>query len=149
MALTEEIHILVIFTCDNGEVEQLALAAAVGAVQARASIRLRRMTDPAHSPNVTTERMDRDYVAPRAADTAWADGLVLAVANPFLAQLQALGGLAGKPAVCLTADSAKKGLQEIELLSDSELTQVVDRERARLFGRQVAETVRARRGSRQ
>jgi hypothetical protein len=149
MGLTEEIHILVIFSCENGEVEQLALAAAVGAVQARATIRLRRMVNPAGSPNATTERMDQDYVAPRATDTAWAHGLVLAVAGHYLPQLQALGGLAGKPAVSLAQGSAKGGLQEVEFLSDSEEVQVGDRDLARLLGRRVAETVRAQKGSSQ
>lgn len=147
MGLTEEIHILVIFSCESGEVEQLALAAAVGAVQARASIRLRRMVDPAGLPTFATERMDQDYVAPRPADTAWADGFVLALADQYLPQLQAFGGLAGKPAVSLIAGSVKAVLKEIEFLSDHERAQVGDRDSARLHGRQVAETVRARRGS--
>ena len=68
-----EIHILVIFACETGAVEQLALAAAVGAVQARAEhpstshvqIRARPVTP-------VPARLDQDYVAPREADTAWA-----------------------------------------------------------------------------
>lgn len=153
MVLREEIHILVIFACENGDVEQLALASAVGAVQARASIRLRRLTDPARSPNARSnaaaERMDQDYVPPRATDVAWADGLVLAVADPYNSQLQALGALAGKPAVSLIEGSVKAGLKEGELFSDSDMGQGRDRDRARLLGRQVAETARARKRSTQ
>ena len=150
--MTAEIHILVIFSCENGEVERLALAAAVGAVQARAFIRLRRFVGATASPNAITERMDQDYVAPRPADTAWADGLVLAIADHYLPQLQALGGLAGKPAVSLAQGNTSGGLKEAELLSDRVLSkdegvEVDERDRARLVGRQLAETARARKGS--
>jgi hypothetical protein len=137
----KEIHILVIFSCHTGEVEQLALAAAVGAVQVRASIRLRRIVDPAISPNPSTERMDQDYVAPRPADTAWADGFVLAIPSRFSSQIEALGGLAGKPAVSLG-----ETLQNLDGLSDRE-GGAVDREGARSLGQRVAETARARKES--
>jgi hypothetical protein len=147
MAQTEEIHILIIFACQTGEVEQLALAAAVGAVQARANIRLRRMADPAAAASPITARMNQDYVAPRAADTAWAHGLVVAIDAYWLPQLQALGGLAGKPAVSLTQGSAKEGLQELDFLSDNRGANVRNRDEARMLGRKVVETVRARKGS--
>lgn len=136
MGPTPEIHILVLFSCWTGEVEQLALAAAVGAVQARALIRLRRMADPTDSPN---DRLSRDYVAPRAADTAWADGFVMAVFGHDLPHIHALGGREGKPEVWL---------RERDVLSDSEGGRV-DRNGARLLGRQVAETARTRKGSTQ
>jgi hypothetical protein len=150
MAQTEEIHILIIFACQTGEVEQLALAAAVGAVQARANIRLRRMADPAAAASPITARMNQDYVAPRAADTAWAHGLVVAIdgrLTQMQAHLVALGGLAGKPAVSLTQGSAKEGLQELDFLSDNRGANVRDRDQARMLGRKVVETVRARKGS--
>jgi hypothetical protein len=147
MPQTEEIHILIVFSCETGEVEGLALAAAVGAVQARAIIRLRRMADPAAVSNPITAHLDRDYVAPRAADTAWAHGLVVAIDGDSLDQLRALGGLAGKPAVSLTGGSAKQGLHELEFLSDSGEALVHNRDQARMLGRQVAETVRGRNGS--
>ena len=41
------INVLVIFSCRSGSTEKLALAAAVGAVQARANIRLRLLPDTA------------------------------------------------------------------------------------------------------
>jgi hypothetical protein len=136
MGPTPEIHILVIFSCRTGEVEQLALAAAVGAVQARALIRLRRVTDPDDSPD---DRLSRDYVAPRAGDTAWADGFVMAVSGHHLSHVHALGGYEGKPEVWL---------QDRTVLSDSQ-GGYVDRDGARLLGRQVAETARTRKGSTQ
>ena len=134
MGSNPEVHILVVFSCRTGEVEQLALAAAVGAVQERALIRLRRMADPTDSPN---DRMSRDYVAPRAADTAWADGFVMAVSGHDLPHIHALGGQEGKPQVWL---------QERDVLSDSEGARV-DRNGARLLGGQVTETARTRKGS--
>ncbi len=152
MAQTEEIHILIIFACETGEVEQLALAAAVGAVQARANIRLRRMADPVAAFNSVTARMNQDYVAPSAADTAWAHGLVVAIdggLTQMQAHLVALGGMAGKPAVSLTAGSAEGRLPDLEFLSDNGGAKVRDRDWARLLGRKVAETVRARKGSSQ
>ena len=150
MSASEDVHILVIFSCETGAVEQLALAAAVGAVQARASIRLRRMVDPAGAHNVHTERMDQDYVAPREADIAWADGLVLAVHESFFPQIEALGNLSGRPVGSLTkGDLEIRGeLREMNVLSDRN-NGPVDRDGARLVGRGVAETVRVRRGSSQ
>lgn len=49
--------------------EPLALAAAVGAVQARANIRLRRLSPAA----------DMEYVAPRDADAEWAEAILIGV----------------------------------------------------------------------
>ena len=68
--------VLVIFYSRTGETERLAHAAAVGAVQARALIRLRRVPDI--DPGKTLERfpeseeslrrMHREYVPPREVD---------------------------------------------------------------------------------
>jgi hypothetical protein len=111
--------VVVIFYSRGGATERLAHAAAVGAVQARAGIRLRRMPDA--DPQATLERypssrealqrMHREYVAPREADILAADGLVLAsrddmdAAAPewrplveLLAKLHGEGRLAGKAA---------------------------------------------------
>ena len=78
--------VLITFYSRGGSTEKLALAAAVGAVQARASIRLRRLPDamPAktieESPECkeTLERMYKEYVAPAEADVLWANALILA-----------------------------------------------------------------------
>lgn len=149
MASTSEVHILVIFSCDTGAVEPLALAAAVGAVQARALIRLRRIVNPGEAVFAETERLAREYVAPREADAAWADGCVLAAPGPFsldfLNTVRALGGLAGKPVVFLSENQAGE-LKSVDVLSDVEVV-TVDRDGAVLAGRRVAETGRARQGS--
>jgi hypothetical protein len=121
----EEIHILVIFSCNTGAVEQLALAAAVGAVQARAAIRLRRIVDnsPGES-NENTQRLDQDYVAPRQTDAEWADGFILAVPDPLVSKVHQLGVFSGKPSVSLLVES------------------VTNRDTALLLGRRVVETAR-------
>src|ERR1051325_3213733 len=72
------INVLVIFYSCCGKTEKLALATAVGAVQARASIRLRRLTDSGESIaecKETLSRIRKEYVPPKAADVAWADAV--------------------------------------------------------------------------
>ncbi len=75
-------NVLVIFYSCCGETEKLALAAAVGAVQARANIRLRRLTDSGEQIPECKEalaRMRREYVPPAQADTMWADAVMVAM----------------------------------------------------------------------
>jgi hypothetical protein len=109
--------VLVTFYSRGGATEKLATAAAVGAVQGRAAIRLRRMPDvdaaatlsafPVHAEAL--RRMQKEYVAPREADVLGADVLIVASApdvsassaewSPFvkmLADLQSQGKLRGK-----------------------------------------------------
>ena len=73
-------NVLVIF-CSSGEItEQLALAAAVGAVQSRASIRIRRLPADEEEPASGKEpltRMQREYVPPTRADAIWADAVII------------------------------------------------------------------------
>lgn len=150
MATASEVHILVIFSCDTGAVEPLALAGAVGAVQARALIRLRRIVNPGEAVFGETERLGREYVAPRETDAAWADGFVLAAPGPFFSHflntVHSLGGLAGKPVVFLSGDQGAESLKSANVLSDVEVV-TVDRDGAVVAGRRIAETSRARRGS--
>ena len=76
------VKVLVIFASQSGRTEKLALAAAVGAVQARASIRLRRLLDNSPEPETLNEnlsRMQREYVPPAAADAIWADAVIIAL----------------------------------------------------------------------
>jgi len=71
--------VLVTFSCETGDTEKLALSAAVGAVQARAAIRLRRI--PGAENSATSEaaiRMRKEYVGPAEADILGADALILA-----------------------------------------------------------------------
>jgi hypothetical protein len=75
-------NVLVIFQSFCGKTEKLALAAAVGAVQARASIRLRRLTDSGEDVpecRETLERMRKEYVPPQPADAIWADAIIIAL----------------------------------------------------------------------
>lgn len=70
-------NVLVIFHSCTGNTETIALAAAVGAVQARANIRMRRLPDNSKESNETLKRMRREYVPPTAADTQWADAVII------------------------------------------------------------------------
>ncbi len=71
------VNVLVIFHSCSGATEKLALAAAVGAVQARANIRMRRLPDNSTESNETLSRMRREYVPPTPADTLWADAVII------------------------------------------------------------------------
>ena len=81
-----DINVLIVFYSRYGTAERIALAAGVGAIQARANIRLRRVADQADALTIDAtpawrenlDRMNRDYVAPRPADPQWADVIVLA-----------------------------------------------------------------------
>jgi multimeric flavodoxin WrbA len=79
--------VLVIFYSRSGNTEKLALAAAVGAVQERALIRLRRLPD-ANPENVIEQfpeykvaliRMHKEYIAPAEADLLAADAIIFAM----------------------------------------------------------------------
>ena len=74
--------VLVTFSCQTGETEKLALGAAVGAVQARALIRLRRIADAhAADSNENAVRMRKEYVGPTEADVLGADALIVATST--------------------------------------------------------------------
>jgi len=78
--------VVVTFYSRGGTTERLATVAAVGAVQMRAGIRMRRVPDanpeaalaqfPEHREEL--RRMHKEYVAPREADLVAADVLVVA-----------------------------------------------------------------------
>jgi NAD(P)H dehydrogenase (quinone) len=81
------IVVVVTFYSRTGATERLATAAAVGAVQARAGIRMRRLAEidlaatlvrhpDAREP---VDRMLKEYVPPREADVLSADALVVAL----------------------------------------------------------------------
>jgi hypothetical protein len=80
------VNALVVFYSRHGETERLALAAGVGAVQARANIRLRRLKDLADPETIgrdprwteNLQRMIPDYIAPREIDADWADVILTA-----------------------------------------------------------------------
>ena len=71
------INVLVIFDSCSGATETLALAAGVGAVQARANIRMRRLPENCSGSNEALVRMRREYVPPTPADVLWADAVII------------------------------------------------------------------------
>jgi multimeric flavodoxin WrbA len=166
----QEIGVVVTFSSRTGSTERLALAAALGAVQAKAKIRLRwvpeQVTDqaigavPAWREN--RDRMAREYIAPREIDLLWADVLILAVpardglSSPelkaYITALEALrssGKLDGKVATAFSVPdfvslcSAFTGLDLILVPPDPTSTgNLLDD--ARLHGRKVVEAARHR-----
>jgi len=77
---TTPVNVLVIFYSCCGTTEKLALAAAVGAVQARANIRMRRLTDSGEEIAECKEalaRMRKEYVPPTQTDAIWADAVIV------------------------------------------------------------------------
>ena len=162
--------VLVTFYSRGGATETLAHAAAVGAVQKRALIRLRRVADPnpqdalarGEDSRDSLRRMHREYVAPREADVLAADALILASPADvdaaaaewssyldLLAQLNAAGKLTGKVAAVIhngaaaASFSAALGRLSVVLVPSDEAT---DSAAAIALGRRVvaaAETARA------
>ena len=65
----QDVNVVILFNSGDEVVERLALAAAVGAVQGRALIRLRRFHGTPES---------REYVTPRDPDAEWAHAFVIA-----------------------------------------------------------------------
>ena len=150
-------NILISFYSLNGETENLALAAAVGAVQGRAAIRLRRI-DPEPGESAKEERLNRDYVPPKEADVRWADAIMvgtparLSASSPALNQyfeLLRTAGVGGKLGAPFVSDAAQVedalealhrkmtevGFKMVPLDSSA----VDDPNDARMLGRQVAE----------
>ncbi len=95
-----EVNVVVVFYSRYGRTEQLALAAGVGAVQAHANIRLRRLKDLADPETIARdrrwaenlERMNRDYIAPREIDVDWADVLLVASCPDSLRETEQVRG---------------------------------------------------------
>jgi hypothetical protein len=146
--------VLVTFSCQTGDTEKLALSAAVGAVQARALIRLRRIPDvDADSQNAEVVRMRKEYVKPAEADVVGADALILcgdadterlsAPWQDFLNLLQRLGSegrLARKVGASIGPLSpvlARLGFMTVTQLSNDPLS----------LGRNVADMARSLKSS--
>ena len=158
----QDINVVVVFYSRTGSTERLALAAAVGAVQGRANIRLRRLADPEGEAidEEHGERMNTEYVAPREADAAWAEAIVVgmpagadSLSAEFeqyfnsLAALRDQGKFEGKIGASfsegigtgpLYAAMCRAGLSTVPLLSGPDALTA-----ARLQGRRVANMVRA------
>ena len=117
-------HVLITFYSVGSVHEKLALACAVGAVQAHGLIRLRRLSDGGASADSVEEgkvleRMRREYVGPTQDDVEWADALVMCgqrqpggAWDPFLdilAELGRAGRLDGKVGLVVGADNTPAG----------------------------------------
>jgi hypothetical protein len=136
-----EVNVLVVFYSRYGETEQLALAAGLGAVQARANIRLRRLQDLADAETIqrdsrwteNLQRMTLDYIAPREIDADWAD-VILVVSCPESPR---------ETEQYLKAIAKKQELQMVPVVNEPP-----DRlASARAQGRQAVEIARQRKGS--
>jgi hypothetical protein len=83
------VTVVVAFYSRCGSTETRALTAAVGSVNARALIRMRRMPDPPDAAATDggcaaeTARMRKEYVPPTEADIAGAEALIVAVPPGF------------------------------------------------------------------
>jgi hypothetical protein len=86
-------NVLVMFQADSEDTEQLALAVSVGAVEAEASIRLRRLAAPS-----AVEMGHKGYGKLQAADLLWANIVVvgLEAATPKTEELGGLISLLGE-----------------------------------------------------
>ena len=165
----QDINTLVTFSSRTGETERLALAAALGAVQARALIRLRWLRESVDDRTIdgvpewreNRDRMAREYIGPREVDFLWADVLVLGMptrdgmSSPVwktyldgLMVLQSTGKLRGKVATAFTTGSdaalvslcpALAGLDLILIPPDLSAT-------ALSHGRKVTEVARSLKG---
>jgi multimeric flavodoxin WrbA len=161
----QDINTVVTFSSRTGETERLALAAALGAVQARSLIRLRWLREEVDDATIKSvpewrenrARMAKEYIAPREIDFLWADVLVLGlpardgVSSPelktyldALRPLQAGGKLHGKVGTAFSAGgdgglvslcSFFEGLDLILVPPDPTAT-------ALLLGRKVTEAAR-------
>jgi hypothetical protein len=91
-------NVVVIFQAETEETEQLALAVAVGAVEAEASIRLRRLMGAD-----SIEVAHKGYGQLKEADLEWAETVVVGLEEPAVGEalegllsLLDVGGLQGK-----------------------------------------------------
>jgi hypothetical protein len=80
-------NVLVIFQADTEHTEQMALAVGVGAVEAEASIRLRRLAAPG-----AVEVAHKGYGKLQRADLLWADTVVVGMESST-PRAEDLGGL--------------------------------------------------------
>jgi hypothetical protein len=160
------VNVVVVFQSRIGSTEQLALAAAVGAVQGRANIRLRRLPDNAEDAMIEAvpeweenrRRMNMEYVEPREADAGWADAIVAGIpagadslSTEFERYFDSLDG-SGKLGALFThgfgADSLYAAMRRAGLTVVPEATDPDTLTAARLQGLRVAEAVRSLKAAR-
>lgn len=168
--MADPVNVLVVFYSRYGETERLALAAALGAIQEEALIRLRRLADRADAGTIAADtawatslaRMQRDYVTPRPADPVWADLIILATplrsdgeVDGYAASLPECGPMAGKVAGPLAAANDSGALHRVYgsaacaglFVAPSALDGGDPVEGARLHGRALVRAVRALKAS--
>lgn len=145
-------NVMVVFYSRRGQTEKLALAAGVGAIQARANIRLRRLADLASAEAIAADaewsenlaRMKKEYIAPREIDAQWANVVILAAPKDCTAEMErylesASSILQGKIAAVLGGfanAAAQAGLKVVPGEHGS-----VDSDRALAYGRRAAQEV--------
>jgi multimeric flavodoxin WrbA len=162
----QDVNVLVTFCSRMGATERIALAAAVGAVQARANIRLRWLREVADEREIERipewrehrERMSQEYIAPKEADAIWADALIIGIparvhaSSPefkcFLDLLEALrsqGKLDGKVGTSLDGGALSGELVGLGLVvvPGPSVASAEASEAARLQGRRATEVARA------
>jgi multimeric flavodoxin WrbA len=157
-------EVLITFHSRCGKTEKLALAAAVGAVQARANIRFRRLpdvgaideSDLSSDCKKALQRMRKEYVAPSEADVLRADAIIFAAPALFrsvsaewtehldlIQDLRSVGKLDGKVAAAIQSDAGLDSLASVILRLGFIMvptgTQVDSAERALAHGRRLAE----------
>jgi NAD(P)H dehydrogenase (quinone) len=162
----QDINTLVTFSSRAGATEKLALAAALGAVQARANIRLRWLRENVEDRSIDSvpgwrenrARMTKEYIAPREIDFLWADVLLLGMpardgeSSPEwktyldgLMALQPAGKLRGKVGTAFTAGSDPALVSLCSVLSGLDLILVPPdlTATAQSHGRKVTEVARS------
>jgi hypothetical protein len=120
-------NVLVMFQADTEHTEQMALAVAVGAVEAEASIRLRRLAVPG-----AVEVAHKGYGKLQRADLVWANMIVVGLesATPRAEELDGLlsllseiepGELEGKKACTFGSEGLTANRSEAQILVESAL----------------------------
>ena len=163
-----DVNALVVFYSRRGLTEALALAAGLGALQAKADIRLRRVAGRADPREIETdaewkqalERMHKEYVEPRPADGAWADLVVLATPSDapdeiieYVVGLRAPESPKSKTAAPIVFGGDGPVLDRLRAACTAAGLRVpdggappLDAAAARAYGRRMVEAVRAARG---
>ena len=137
--------VLIVFSCQTGDIGKLALSAAVGAIQGRALIRLRRLPEADSAPlNDTLKRMRKEYVAPTETDVAGADVVLLVSSltannsepwNTFVTTLRNRGKLNNK--LCAVIGSIAPAVSDLGFTAFDAMIDCVG------LGRDLAEKARA------
>jgi hypothetical protein len=158
-----EVNAMIVFASRYGVSEKLALAAGVGAVQARANIRVRRLIEEISSDEVARdagwkenwERMAPEYISPREIDADWANVVILAAPTSEVSQeaalkemnayLRSLPNCGGKMAAVLTPCEAMLDAAEMAGFTVVPAPEggFKDHAEATAFGKHVCEMARA------